>query len=408
MTKKVGARTKGNRKSLARPFILGFIGVLLIAGIFTAGMQFGKGVWTFGIKEPVTANQGLPNRLDYSSVNEVYEALVRKYDGKLDEQKLMTGLKKGLVEAAGDPYTTYFDVDEAKAFNEQLNGSFSGIGAELAKDGSAIVVVSPIAGFPAEKAGLKSKDVIIAIDGQDATGLSVEEAVKRIRGESGTSVKLTIVRNSTETQDLTIQRQVITIPSVESKIIDGNIGYIRITRFAEDTPKLVNQAAAEFKTKGVKGIILDMRGNPGGYLTGAVDISGLWLKQGQIILEEKRDGKVIKDYKADTTGALQGMPTVVLINEGSASASEITAGALKDNNAAQIVGVTSYGKGSVQEFSTFGSGSVLKVTVARWFTPAGKNIDKEGITPTVKVELSEADAKASNDTQLKRAQELLK
>lgn len=383
------------------------LAVLFVSFVFYAGFQLGSDKWHIGKKQPVSSNKSLPENLDYTSVEEVYDALRRKYDGQLDLDKLMTGLKKGLVEAAGDPYTVYLDSDEAKSFNEQLNGSFSGIGAELSKDGTNIVVISPIAGFPAEKAGLKSKDIIVSIDDQDTAGLSVDEAVKRIRGEAGTSVKLGIVRDN-QKQDLTITREVITIPSVESKMLAGNICYIRITRFAEDTPGLVEKASAECKEKGGKGVVLDMRGNPGGYLNGAVDVSSTWLKKDQTVLQEKRDGKVVQSFTAKTTGVLNGMPTVVLINEGSASASEITAGALKDNNAAKVVGVTSFGKGSVQEFSSFSSGSVLKVTVARWFTPGGKNIDKEGIDPTIKVELTDADAKAGNDTQLNKALELLK
>lgn len=389
-----------------RYFLSGAFAIILVSFVFYAGFQFGDGNWSVTTKKPVSSNKNLPDNLDYSSVEEVYDALRRKYDGQLEVDKLMTGLKKGLVEAAGDPYTVYLDKEEAASFNEQLNGSFSGIGAELGKDGANIVVISPIAGFPAEKAGLKSKDIIVSIDGEDTTGLSVDEAVKRIRGEAGTSVKLGIVRDQAR-QELTITREVITIPSVETKTLEGNICYIRITRFAEDTPGLVEKAADACKASNAKGVVLDMRGNPGGYLNGAVSVSSTWLKQGQTVLQEKRDGKVIQSFTAQTTGILNGIPTVVLINEGSASASEITAGALKDNNAAQVVGVTSYGKGSVQEFSAFSSGSVLKVTVARWFTPAGKNIDKEGIDPTVKVELTEADAKAKNDTQLNKAIELL-
>lgn len=403
--------SRGEKKLLKnnsiRYFLAGLVAVVVLAVIFFAGFQFGDGKWHVGTHKPVSANKGLPENLDYTSVEEVYDSLRAKFDGKLDEEKLMTGLKKGLVEAAGDPYTVYLDKEQATSFNEQLNGSFSGIGAELGKDGANIVVISPIAGFPAEKAGLKSKDIVVSIDGQDTTGLSVDEAVKRIRGEAGTQVKLGIVRDN-QKQDLTITREVITIPSVETKMLDGNICYIRITRFAEDTPGLVKKAADDCKTKNAKGVVLDMRGNPGGYLNGAVDVSSTWLKEGQTVLQEKRDGKVIQSFEAKTTGVLNGIPTVVLVNEGSASASEITAGALKDNKAATVVGVTSYGKGSVQEFSAFSSGAVLKVTVARWFTPAGKNIDKEGIDPNVKVELTEADAKAGNDTQLNKALEILK
>lgn len=401
-------RPRGQKKSGGlKWFIGGIVTVFLVAGVFYSGIQVGSGSWRWDFMRPVSENRSLPARLDYSSVNQVYQALKQKYDGQLDEEKLITGMKKGLVEAAGDPYTTYFDADEAKAFDEQLNGSFSGIGAELGKQGTDIVVISPISGFPAEKAGLRAKDVVVSVDGQDIAGISVDEAVKRIRGEKGTTVKLEIIRDGQERKELTIVRDTITIPSVETKMLDNNVGYIKISRFAEDTSGLVDKAAADFKSKNVNGIVLDMRNNPGGYLNSAVDVSGQWLKTGQKILDEKRGGKIVQSYSATKDGQLVGVPTVALINEGSASASEITAGALKDNNAATLVGTKSYGKGSVQEFSRFNTGGVLKVTVARWFTPAGKNIDKEGIEPTVKVELTEADAKANNDTQLKAAQQKL-
>lgn len=406
---KTDVRPRGQKKSngVLRWFVLGFVSVILVASIFSAGILIGNGTWRISFMRPVTENRDLPARLDYSSVNEVYQALKRKFDGKLDEQKLLDGMKKGMVEAAGDPYTTFFDAEGTKAFNEQLSGSFSGIGAELGKQGSDIIIISPIAGFPAEKAGLKSKDVLVSIDGQDATGLSVDEAVKRIRGEKGTSVKLVVVRNGQERLEFTIVRDTITIPSVETKILDNNIGYIQISRFSEDTSSLLDAAAKDFKAKNVKGIIVDLRNNPGGYLNAAVNVSSEWLKTGQIILQEKRDGKVVQSYAAQDNGQLVGVPTVVLINEGSASASEITAGALKDNNAATIIGTKSFGKGSVQEPTQFNNGSMLKVTVARWYTPAGKNIDKEGIEPTVKVELTQENIKAAVDTQLDAAKQQL-
>jgi len=405
---KTDARPRGQKKSgVLRWFVAGFVSIIFVASIFSAGLLIGNGTWRINFMRPVTANRGLPARLDYSSVNDVYQALKRKYDGKLDEQKLLTGMKKGMVEAAGDPYTAYFDVDGAKAFNEQLSGSFSGIGAELGKQGNDIVIISPIAGFPAEKAGLKSKDVLISIDGQDATGLSVDEAVKRIRGEKGTSVKLVVIRDGSQRLEFTIVRDTITIPSVQSKILDGNIGYIQISRFSEDTSGLVDAAAKDFKSKNVKGIVLDMRNNPGGYLNAAVNVSSEWLKSGQIILQEKRDGVVTQSYAAQGTGQLFGTPTAVLINEGSASASEITAGALKDNKAATVIGTKSFGKGSVQEITNFSAGDFLKVTVARWYTPAGKNIDKEGIEPDIKVELTDVNIKAGVDTQLDAAKQQL-
>jgi carboxyl-terminal processing protease len=389
-------------------FIAGFASIVIISLVFVSGLQFGNGEWSIKLtQKPVPANKSLPERLNYNSVNEVYQALRRKYDGKLDENALMTGMKKGLVEAAGDPYTTYLDTTEAKDFKEQLDGSFTGIGAELSKQGTNIVVISPISGYPAEKAGIKPKDIIAEIDGQDASGLSVDEAVKRIRGEKGTTVKLTVIRGDQQRIDMSIVRDTITIPSVEYKVVDNNIGYIKISRFSEDTAGLVDKAAKDFNEKAVKGVVLDLRNNPGGYLNSAVSVSNQWLKDGQLILEEKRAGRVIQSFSAQGDGQLVGIPTVVLINEGSASASEITAGALKDNKVATVVGVTSFGKGSVQEFNSFKGGDVLKVTVARWYTPSGKNIDKEGIEPNYTVVLTDEDIKAKSDKQLESAKNQL-
>lgn len=404
----MAAARRQKPKSKLRSFLHGFLSVLLVAAVFYSGFQFGRGNWQIrlGEKASITANKGLPQNLDYSSVDEIYRSLKQNYDGNLDVDELIAGLKKGLVEAAGDPYTTYLDKQAASEFSEQLNGSFSGIGAELGKDGNNIIIIAPIAGFPADKAGLKAKDIIIAIDGQDATGLSVDEAVSRIRGEKGTSVKLTIIRGE-KRLEISIERDVITIPSVESKKLENNIGYIRITRFANDTYALTQKAASDFKAGNVKGIILDLRNNPGGYLSAAVNVSELWLKSGQTVVEEKRDGATLKAYRAQSDGIVAGLATIVLINEGSASASEITAGALKDNRAATILGVTSFGKGSVQEINTFSGGDALKVTIARWYTPNGKNIDKEGIQPDIKKQLSDEDVANETDSQLDAAMQLL-
>lgn len=288
-----------------------------------------------------------------------------------------------------------------------MNGSFSGIGAELGKQSNNIVIIAPIAGYPAAKAGLKAGDVILAINGQAASNMSVDQAVDEIRGNSGTTVKLTILRNNQQKTDFSIIRAEITIPSVSYKILSGNIGYIQISQFDNDTAGLVSDAASSFKAKNVRGIILDLRNDPGGYLDAAVSVSGEWLKDGQLIVQEKRDSQVIQSYSAQTDGLLIGIPTVVLINGGSASAGEITAGALKDNGAATIMGATSYGKGSVQEMVNFSGGDMLKVTVARWYRPDGKNIDKQGIVPDIKVALSSADAAAGHDTQLQAAESWL-
>lgn len=385
------------------------IQVVAIVAIFMLGTAVGDGRislgWHHGL-QPVSGN--LPARLDYNSVNQVYKSLKDNYDGKLSAAQLDEGLKHGLANATHDPYTAYFTAKEAKDFNSELNNSFSGIGAQLGqdKDGN-LEVIAPISGLPAEKAGLKAQDLIATINGANTTGMSIDDAVHRIRGPKGTKVTLQVVRNHSQALRLTIVRDDITLPSVKTKTLDHNIGYIQITTFANDTAGLVQKAAEQFKQQGVKGIVLDLRDDPGGLLDAAVRVSSLWLTPGQNILQEKRGQSVVQSYQAQGGDILHGVPTVVLINGGSASASEITAGALRDNQAAHLIGQKSYGKGVVQQLINFGDGSQLKVTVASWYRPDGQNINKKGIKPDDEVKLSDADAKAGNDTQLQAAQAYL-
>ena len=376
--------------------------VIILVLVFLGGWLFGAGQMNFKANKSTT-QKSLPSNLNYADVERVYDELRSNYDGDLDVNKLMDGLKEGLVAASGDPYTEYMSPDKAKDFSGQLNGTFEGIGAYLGKnDQGNVIVISPVDGFPAEKAGLQPRDVIVAIDGKDSTAYSVDQAVEKIRGPKGTNVKLRVIRNSKEDLSFDIKREQINIPSVESKVINNNIGYIKISRFGDDTSALARKAAEKFKADGVQKVILDLRGNPGGYLDSAVDVSSLWLKD-KTVLTERRDGVTIKTYKTRGSAPLLGIPTIVLIDEGSASASEITAGALRDNNAATLIGVKSFGKGSVQQPQNLDNGGILKVTVARWYTPGGKNIDKQGIQPDKKVEISVDDIKAGRDPQLDAA-----
>lgn len=399
-------------KHKTRKFIMKELGhAFLAAVIFLSGFGLGSGRIILNSDQlfQKTVQKDLPADLDYASVEDVYDALRKDFDGQLDNKKLLDGLKVGLANASGDPYTEYLNAEQAKEFDNQLNGTFVGIGAELSKDEQGnIVIISPISGFPAEKAGLKPKDIIIEINDKPATGIGVSEAVKQIRGEENTKVKLKVVRDKAKELTFEITRVKIVIPSVTSKVLDGNIGYIKIARYAEDTVELTTKFAQELKDKNVKGIILDVRNDPGGLLDASVKVSSLWLNPGDMILEEKRDTLVVKRYKAVGEPILRGIPTVVLINEGSASASEITAGALRDNKAAKLIGVKTYGKGSVQQLEKFGDGSVLKVTIARWYTPAGVNINKEGIKPDTEVKLDEEKFKAGTDNQLGEALKVLR
>lgn len=387
-----------NRRFRWRSFILSpLIGLLL----FGFGWGIGSGVITLGSTN-TPAQKDLPQDLEYRYVEEVYDRLRANYDGELALEKLQDGLKRGLTQATGDPYTEYLNAEESKEFDNELAGSFTGIGAELSREEEQITVVSPIAGYPAEKAGLKAKDIIVEIDGKSTYDLTLSEAVKRIRGPKGTVVKLTVVRDGSEELTLEITRDNINIPSVEYEIKDGNIGYLKISRFGEDTVGLATQAAEEFKRKNVQGVVVDVRNDPGGLLDASVDVAGLWLSN-KTVLTERRGGVTVQTFTTDADAPLEGIPTVVLVNEGSASASEILAGALKDNNAATLIGQKTFGKGSVQKLQELRSGGTLKVTIARWYTPAGKNIDKEGIEPDIKVELTDDDYKAKRDPQLEMA-----
>lgn len=381
--------------------------VALTGLIFTAGIGVGNGTISWKQYNPVSGT--LPNKLDYSSVNQVYQSLKDNYDGKLTVTELENGLKHGLAASTNDPYTVYFTPKEAREFNEQLNNSFTGIGAQLGQDDNKnLEIVAPIEGLPADKAGLKPRDIITEINGVNTGGMSVDDAVSKIRGPKGTKVTLKIVRDKNQTLNFTIVRDDIKLPSVKTEILDGNVGYLQLTDFSNDTAGLTQKAAEEFKRKNVSGIIVDLRNNGGGYLDAATQISSLWLKPGQKILEERHGDEVIDTEVARGDNVLNGIPTVILVNSGTASASEILAGALHDNGDAYIIGEKTYGKGVVQKLINFRDGSQLKVTVASWYRPNGQNINKKGINPNKTVKLTQKDADAGNDTQLQAAQAYLK
>jgi len=373
------------------------VGLIAFVVVFAFGVEVGSGRINLAVQQSATGN--LPDHLDYTSVNQVYQMLKTNYDGELNTNKLLDGMKAGLANATGDSHTEYFNTSEAKDFNNQLSGTFTGIGAELGKDAKGnLQVIAPIDGFPAAKAGLRAQDLIAEINGTKTAGMTVDAAVSAIRGPKGTEVTLLIVRGD-QVLTLKITRDDIKVPSVNSKILDGNIGYLQISQFSDDTDTLAQKAAVEFKQAGVKGIVLDLRDNPGGLVDAAVDVSSMWVPEGKVVLQEKRGNTVTKTYKANNNNLLRGIPTAVLVNEGSASASEITAGALHDNNVARIFGAKSYGKGSVQSVLGLSGGAELKVTVAKWYRPDGQNIDKKGITPDQTVTMSEDNYKNNQDPQ---------
>jgi carboxyl-terminal processing protease len=394
------------QRSTARTWFERAAVIVIGLALFGFGVLVGNGRIEFAA-HPVSKNTSLPDQLDYSTVNDVYQKLKDNYNGKLTESQLLDGLKHGLAEATNDPYTEYFTPKEAKQFTEQVNDSIEGIGAplDIDKDKQLIISAAPITSTPAEKAGLKSQDKIITINGKSTVGMSLDDAVLKIRGPKGTNVKLGIIRGNQQLT-FTITRAVIQIPSVTTKTLDGNIGYMAINAFSSDTASLSQKAADTFVKQGVKGIVVDLRDNPGGYVDAAVSVSSLWVPKGSLVVNEK--GTIGEAPQLALGGnELANIPTVVLVNGGTASASEITASALHDNHKATIIGEKSFGKGVMQQPISFKDGSLLKVTIASWYRPNGQNINHKGITPDQVVKLSDDDIKAGNDTQLKAAQAYL-
>lgn len=376
--------------------------ILLLASVFIVGYAAGtRNDQIVGAIAPVVGLKVETGKLDLASVQATYRQLKLNYDGSLDEKALIDGASRGLVEAAGDTYTIYMDKKEAEEFNKDLSGDIGGgIGAEIGKRNSKPTVIRTLTDTPAAKSGLQAGDVVIGVNDQSTDGWSVDDTVSKIRGEVGTTVKLTVLRGP-ESKEFTITREKITAPSVESKIENG-IGIMTLRRFDETTGSMARAAAQDFKDKGVKGVVLDLRGNGGGLLSAAQDVAGIWLDN-EVVVSERTNGKVTDELRSGGNPILGGVPTVVLTNGSSASASEIVAGALQDHGKAKLVGEKTFGKGSVQKLVSLPNNAVLKVTVARWYTPKGKNITKQGIAPDEKIELTADDANAGRDPQLDAA-----
>ena len=379
-----------------------FLTLVIVAIVsFVAGARsdalFANVASVFGVR---TSNK----TIDLSSVQKTYQELIANYDGKLDTQKLIYGANRGLVEAAGDPHTAYMDPDETKEFDKSLSGQIGGgIGAEIGLRNNKPTIIKPLENSPAQKAGIKAGEVIVKVNDESSSDWSVDKVVSKIRGEIGTSVKLTLLSEG-RTREVSVVRQNIVSPAVESEV-DGEIGILKVNRFGDDTVSLSRKYASEFVEKGVKKVILDLRNNPGGTVGAAQGLLGIWLDN-QIAMTERRGSEIVKTLRTTGTPILGNMKTVVLINGNSASASEITAGALREYGKATLVGQKSYGKGSVQIVLGLPGGSQMKVTEARWYTPKGKNIDKTGIEPDVKIDLSSDDINNNVDPQMDKAKSL--
>jgi len=349
------------------------------------------------------------DKFDFNLYSEVWDSLKTNFvdKNKLSDKDLFYGSLKGMAAATKDPYTVFMDPTEAKQFSDDLAGTFEGIGAEVGMRNDIITIIAPLDGMPAQKAGILAGDKIYAIDGVSALGLTVDEAVNKIRGPKDTKVTLTIIRGKDKPKDISITRNVIVVKSVKTEFRPDGIMIIKVTNFNDDTAGLFDTAVQQAVLKNPKGIVLDLRNDPGGYLDTAVALASEWIEGGPVVAEQF-NGNKRNEYASNGKARLKNFKTVVLINGGSASASEILAGALRDYKKATIVGETSFGKGSVQTLQTLSDGSSLKVTIAKWLTPAGEAINEKGIKPQVEVIMTEDDLNKNLDPQLNKALEILK
>jgi len=351
----------------------------------------------------------LTHDLDFNLFWQTWDMVKTGYvdHDQLTDKQMFYGALRGLVSSTKDPYTIFMDPEDAKMFNEDLAGSFSGIGAEVGLRNDVITIIAPLADTPAERAGLRAGDKVYAIDQQSTAGLTVDEAVKKIRGPQGTEVTLTIGRGDAKLQDITIVRDVIIVKSLDySYNPEDGLFTITINNFNADTETLFAEAVADIKVKNPKGLIVDLRNNPGGYLDSAVTIASYWIESG-VIVSEQSATEPPRQQMAHGLAPLANLPTVVLINQGSASASEIVAGALMDYGQAKTIGKTTFGKGSVQMVNDLPDGSMIKITTAKWLTPSGVSINDKGITPDIEVDFTEEDFNANRDPQMEKAKEFL-
>jgi carboxyl-terminal processing protease len=407
-----------------RSLVFVLIGLVLVIISFGAGMYFsGKP----GISQKIIekeyeyvgnligkysqSERQIDGDVNFSLFWETWDELKKTYIGgkELNDKELFYGALKGMVAAVGDPYTIFMEPIVAEEFSDDLAGTFEGIGAEIGMKQDMITIIAPLPEMPAEKAGLMAGDKILAINATSTAGMSVDQAVSQIRGPKDTEVTLTIGRKGKDAAfDVTIKRGKIVVKSIKTEMLDGEILMIKVTNFNNDTEALFSEAVRTAIDKNPKGIILDLRNNPGGYLETAIEMASEWVEDGLIVVEQFADEANKNEHLARDRARISSIPTVVLVNQGSASASEIVAGALQDHKKALLVGERTYGKGSVQTVANFDDGSSLKVTIAKWLTPNGRSINEEGVEPDLIVPLTAEDYQNDRDPQKDAAIELIK
>ncbi len=408
-------------QSRATKYINIYLGVIGAVLIFGTGVLAGEALFIqknitnssgqVSIEKVVNLNRSLNNStsVDFKQFWEVWDALKQQYVKQpVKDIDLFYGAMQGLVAGLGDPYSQYFPPVAATEFSRNLAGEFSGIGAEIGVKNNQLVVVAPLPGTPAARAGLRPGDKILSIDKHTTFGMDVNTAVMNIRGPATSSVELAILRSGWDKpRDFTIHRAKINVPSVMFSMKPGNVAYLRVMQFNEDTTPELNQAIKEILANKASGIILDLRSNPGGYLDAAVTMASEWVGSGVIVSEKFSNGSR-NVHASEGMHRLTGIKTIVLVNKGSASASEIVAGALQDTKTATIIGETTFGKGSVQDYQNLPDGSALKITVAEWYTPNDNNINDKGITPDVMIKENFEKEEVGQDVVMDKALELLK
>jgi len=390
--------------------IIAILVVLVFAG--SAAGFYGGQLYAYvpPVKGVTNLDLGQPGDVDFSVFWDAWRVVQEDYAGEdpFDFQAMVHGAIKGMVNSLGDPYTTFMTPGDTKIFLEDISGSFSGVGMEIGIREDRLQVIAPLEGTPAERAGLRAGDYIIKINEDDVTSdLTIDQAVALIRGPEGTEITLSILRDGwDEPRDFVIERAVINIPSLRSEVIDG-VAYVKIFQFSEKLRSDFRNLDKELFQNSDK-IIIDVRNNPGGFLHVAVDIAGWFLERGDVVvIEDFGTSEDQKEHKARGNARLFNHKVVILINKGSASASEILAGALRDNRGTLLIGEKSFGKGSVQELKDLKDDSSIKITIAKWFTPGGDLIQKKGLEPDIVVEFTEEDYKEDRDPQLDKAIEVL-
>jgi len=408
--------TRSNKKPPFKRFQYFLLLVIFSVGFFFGGFYFGKRGFVYELKtnppEITVENRSPANQdIDFALFWEVWDLLAQKHlDRPVNGKDMLYGAISGMVSAVDDPYTSFLPPQINEMFADSLGGTYQGIGAELGMKDDQLIIVAPLDGSPAKAAGVMAQDRILKIGGDLTFGVSITEAVSLIRGEAGTDITLTLQRGDEDPFDLVITRGVITISSVTWEDKGDGIAYIRISRFGPDTNQEWSKAVTEVNTRmrELDAIVLDVRGNPGGYLQSAVFIAGEFFKDKPVVYQESATGEQ-QELKSSRVGYFDKIPAVfVLINEGSASASEILATALRDQFGAVIVGTQSYGKGTIQDAQDFKDGSGLHITIAKWLTPKKEWVHEVGITPDVEVEVSPEDIEEEKDVQLEKALELAK